>query len=276
MRPWPIREFAGAVCGFGSPNPLLAMLVAYFDESGIHDHSKVVSVAGLLADTSEWARLEQPWREQLSRPWLPKNLWFHAYECEEGVEQFDGIQRPVREALANGLTNAILDRSMAFIGGSVFREDWERCTPQAFRNRFADPYDFCFEFAIQHVAEYVSEHFPGEFAAVVVAVPQDSRRLYVEKIHDLYQRSGAYPALGSLSFNRPQTLIQLQAADLVAFEHYQQLLLRWKYGREGMPRRPNFQKMINSSLPVQSGFHDCKSLERLVSDWPDLEAWKID
>jgi hypothetical protein len=268
MSPWNIREFAGAICGFSEPNPYLAMLVAYFDESGIHDYSKVVSVAGLLGQTRAWSRLEKPWAKNLAVPRI-KDLWFHAYECEEGVKQFDGISRPIRESLVAGLTNALLDRGLAFVGGSVFREDWENCAPPEFKQRFPDPYAFCIESAVQEACRFVDHNAPGERVALVIALPQHKLyREHVELVIDyLYHKSDLYPSLGSVTFGKPQELIPLQAADLFAFENYRYLAARWKHGKGNFPIRPNFKRMAESGLPFHANFHDCDTLKTLSLEW---------
>jgi len=44
------------------------MLRAYFDDSGTHDGSKIVVVAGIMGSESELLSLELLWRELLNDP----------------------------------------------------------------------------------------------------------------------------------------------------------------------------------------------------------------
>ncbi len=93
---FPGLEFDGAVDGYQKKKP---MLVAYFDESGTHDQSKVVCIAGLVGTAIEWSRIERPWEENLRTTRVP---WFHANDCEEGIKLFDGFEpRPAMAIIAS-------------------------------------------------------------------------------------------------------------------------------------------------------------------------------
>src|SRR5712692_10062926 len=81
--PWSIIEFSRFACGLG-PEGYIAMLVAYFDESGTHGReAEVTTIAGLVGDSIEWSRLELPWKKRLAE--IPSNLGkittFHATDC---------------------------------------------------------------------------------------------------------------------------------------------------------------------------------------------------
>ena len=55
---WQIQEYAYSI---GAKH--MAMIVAYFDESGTHHQSKVISISGLVGTVDEWNRLEIPWKK---------------------------------------------------------------------------------------------------------------------------------------------------------------------------------------------------------------------
>ncbi len=157
MKPFPILEFAYATRGTRSG--VMAMLVAYFDESGTHDRSKVVSIAGLVGDTKEWARLEAPWAENLATSRIEV---FHASERQ-------GLSDGLRESLIAGLCIAIGNRDLTVIGGSLLVADWEAYAPQAMKESYHSPYHFCFEFTMQQINQWSEDHANNEPVALVFA-----------------------------------------------------------------------------------------------------------
>ena len=61
---------------------LLIMVEAYFDESGTHDESNAICVAGYLFETEQAIRLDQEWAEVLSCFGLTH---FHAHHCARRI-----------------------------------------------------------------------------------------------------------------------------------------------------------------------------------------------
>ena len=242
------------------------MLVAYFDESGIHDHSKVISVGGLIGQMREWDRLQKPWKKNLA---VQKIEWFHAYECEEGVEQFVGLSRPLRESLVNGLSIALCERHLAYVGGALLRDAWDS-TPPGLRRGYADsPYAFCVSTAIIRACDFAQAIGKKERAAIVFALPKLADRELALRVHATLSNED-YPGIGSISFSTPQELIQLQAADLIAYESYRYLASRVTQGRGNFTIRPALKRFHESNRPMWLGYFDRESMDGVMRDNPHL------
>ena len=70
------------------------MMEAYFDESGTHDSSPVMCVAGYLFSAEQAARLDLEWADVLDRYKLSH---FHAADCAHGVGEFKNLDRRAAE-----------------------------------------------------------------------------------------------------------------------------------------------------------------------------------
>lgn len=256
---WPISEFAQSI---GARN--LAMLVAYFDESGTHGNkSKAVCISGFVGTSTEWARLEKPWSEHLLTLGVST---FHASECEAGTGEFFGKHRGLRESLANGLTIEIAKRNIALITTAVLVDDWNKCASHELKERFKTPYHFCFEFVMHKIDKWSRANVGGEPVALVFA-DQEQFKERAKIIHDLYFDSKQNFRLGSLTFAKPQCVIPLQAADLSSYEAYQWLLLKNSVRDDPinlLERRPLLKQLLLClNDPGDAGFHDCSTLPLL-------------
>lgn len=252
MAPFPILEFSYAIRGKRGG---IVMLVGYFDESGTHDQSKVVSIAGLVGDTLEWSRLERPWKENLATSRIPV---FHA-------SQRQGLSDGLWDSLIAGLCIAIGDRDLFVVGSSISRDDWDRCAPPGLKALYQDnPYHFCFVFTMQQINQWSKDHGGGEPVALVFA-EQKEYMTQARNFYEIYRESDEYNKLGSFSWGKPQCLIQLQAADLIAFETYHNIKDKLAHGDGNYTVRLAVQRIRKTNRAVQRMFN-CGGLIALAKD----------
>lgn len=74
-------------------NNAVAVIQAYFDESGTHDGSPAMCVAGYIYDGKRCADMDVKWRSVLSRYGLP---YFHMVDCAHGAKPFDRLSSEER------------------------------------------------------------------------------------------------------------------------------------------------------------------------------------
>jgi hypothetical protein len=234
------------------------MLVAYFDESGIHSGGPVTLVCGLVNTLIRWSRIERPWKDNLAVTGVP---YFHAADCENGWGEFENIRRPFREALVTGLSNAVCDSGPELIAMCVIRDAWDRDASPEIRDRFKDPYYFCFEGVLQKISTWSDARAGGEPVAVVMA-EQSEYQDHAAQVYRLYSnlQTEGLNRLGSFSLSSAHELVQLQAADLVSYETYRYQVARLGAGAQSV--RPAFQ-IFAARLSLHGSLHDSETIKEL-------------
>jgi hypothetical protein len=96
------------------PGPYV-MLSAYLDESGTHDGSPVMCVAGLLYDREGAVGLDSAWKEALEQA---KVCYFHAKEFAHFQGEFRGWEKEPRDQLHRKLVGIV--REFARGGAAAF------------------------------------------------------------------------------------------------------------------------------------------------------------
>jgi hypothetical protein len=106
----------------------LAMLRAYFDDSGTHDSSSVVVMAGVIGTESEMVSLEALWKEHLDAPLCGQKAPLtktHMYDCYGSTGEFLGWKRTETDYFRHQLREAIIkSRVSAYCVGCI-RKDWD-------------------------------------------------------------------------------------------------------------------------------------------------------
>lgn len=242
MRPIPIAELAAALYGPSSKYRGMALLKAYFDESGTHAGSPIVLIAGLIAPIETWIDIEREWNENLATSRVP---YFHAYECDAGVGAFANTERVFRDALRIGLAKVIAKYSPEPVIAGIEKEDWERLQPivarSALRESYGHPCAWCFEYCMQQVVTWSYEQADGEPVAIILA-SQDEYKTLANDIYAAHLVSPAhdYP----LAFAAAKLTPAIQAADFVAYEAYKNFV-RQK-NNPNAPYRPQFEILLNA------------------------------
>ena len=74
-------------------NQVVVMVEAYFDESGSHDGSPALCVAGYIYWPDECLKLDLGWKVVLEKYDLP---YFHMVDCAHGAPPFDKLSKGAR------------------------------------------------------------------------------------------------------------------------------------------------------------------------------------
>ncbi len=196
------------------------MLRAFFDESGKHEHARIFTIAGYVAKVSQWARLGSKWKMALSEEGLTE---FHMTDCEGGYGEFKGFSRTKRDGLQMKFIDLILEADLIGTGTAIVRRHYENVLPVLRRNpKYRYLYFLAFENSISDMMHRTKGRYPHERISVVFDAQKEfsgrAKELF-DEIKKLDVEDIPYLArIGGLTFEDSKQTVQLQTADILAYE----------------------------------------------------------
>lgn len=107
---------------------ILAMLKAYYDDSGTHDGSLVVSVAGYVGEDDQWTEFQRNWNDiliQFNHDNACDVTHMHIADLIGGFgKQYKGLDETKRVALLSSLCTLARVRSIRGIGSFIMTSDY--------------------------------------------------------------------------------------------------------------------------------------------------------
>lgn len=198
----------------------MLMLECYFDDSGTHDQSKVVTWGGLLGTVDQWDYLEKRWKALLAKPLegkLPLEC-FHLSHCAALDQEFMNYNRAASDRVRFLFRQIIADAQLESYAFSVPVEDYNDLVKGPARRHFGGPKRIAVSGCIlkflhrakERGEEFVSITFDeGHITPEIQATMDQIRRDYKGP-----------PTLVSIGSMPVRPTPALQAADTIATEAY--------------------------------------------------------
>jgi hypothetical protein len=233
----------------------VAMLEAYFDESGSHDGSPVLCVAGYVFEKDRCLALDLSWKAVLERFGLP---YFHMVDCAHGSAPFDKLTKPQRIEVETLLIQLIRRHSLFGFAMAVPEKDYDAVLPPP--NPLGSAYTYCCWTVLSVIHEWiVRTQFVGKVAYFFEAGHQHGpeANAVMDRIFNHPNLRGEY-RYGGHSFidkqNRP-----MQAADLLAWQHATDVK---KILAGGTKKRADFLALIENQ-PMMLRYVSRDDLQRM-------------
>jgi hypothetical protein len=247
---------------------LAGMISAYFDDSGTHGTSDIVSVSGLLGTEGRLRGLDCGWKRHLDHPLdgtKPPLKRFHMYECQNSLGEFSGWSRTETDYFCHQLRQTIIDSGVSAYGAACSRKDWDELVSGDLRAILGTAEGFsirnCF---IRAVAWAQRNTFDPKMTFIFDRRP-DSVKRDADAVFDAFKRETQEPTLVGISFLSSYDVCPLQAADLLAWEFYQYANGFLQDGLDP-PQRKEFAH-LTKNMAFAAQFASRKSIEDIVAFW---------
>ena len=211
---------------------------AYFDESGSHDGSAVLCVAGYLIDSDGVPAFNQEWSAVL----LQKGLThFHMKDCAHGNGEFRHLSKQDRVWVAQRLIEIIKSHVIRGIGAMMVASVYEKLMP--YHHNLGGAYNYCIWHCLEGVGIWADEAgFDGStsyfFEGGHKSQSEANRIMSLAFGEGEARKKFRY---SSHSFVDKKKVPGVQAADLLAWQMYTD----WRHGMEKRPRRKDFASLID-------------------------------
>ena len=200
---------------------LMIKITAYLDDSGTHDPSDVVVVAGFLGSDDDWLKFKPEWMNRLAQDEVKQ---FHMTDCVNGTRDFAGLPQSRRDLLIDDLCSILGAQDLLGISAAMLRKDWGSVVVTEFPDILDvlhSPYYTLSSSFIQQAVRHTIDKFDGNESLSVIygCRPQDSAKQ--RALPDLYKAHAYWgQSIIAITPGVSEQFAPLQAADLFANELY--------------------------------------------------------
>lgn len=204
----------------------------YMDESGTHEGSKTLVLAGYLFSDKQAKRFSTVWREELARKGLP---YAHMTDCATGNGIYRHLSMEERIDLSKMLINLIKSKSRFGFGVALDVEYFERS--MSFDKLKKSAYSFCLALCVKQISNWAHDN-ETKVAYFFEAGHKDQT-----EANDIMNRINGKEraSYAAHAFVDKRDSIPLQAADMLAWQLYHFLTRQ----AQGFPKmRKDFQALV--------------------------------
>lgn len=237
------------------------MIECYFDDSGKENaqDQPYVCMAGYMADISYWTSFFQQWRNLLMK---------HGISCihmrdlihRQGEYKRLGWDDPKRDKVLADFIRIIKENQLIGFGIGVDANHWRSIREKM---HLGDVQDFCFQRIMRRVIERVKAAKLEDVVSVTFDTDPEFARVRLRRFFEIREHdSNAREYLSSITFANPKIYVQLQAADLLAWETRRDLVQK-SGGHNSTPRYKDlFTALSDYELDYSSELWDKEELDK--------------
>jgi hypothetical protein len=240
------------------------MVEAYFDESGSHEGSPVLCVAGYIVEKDACVRLDAEWERVLNKFGLP---FFRMSACAHGTYPFKRLSMDERIAVEKELI-AIIKANLTYgIAVTVQPEMYDAIMPSAPDLAIGDSaYTFCARTCLTAVKVWARDQkYAGDIAYFFESGHRSQSHANA-LMNEVFANSGLRKEYRYVShtFADKQKVRPLQAADIIAWQWHTDHKRRMS-GKADRPRLDCRELMLDND-PESSRYHTLHWTEGMLRD----------
>lgn len=273
-----VSDLYGIPLPRGCLNGWLAMLGAYFDDSGTHDASEVVVVAGIMGLESDLVTLDGLWREHLDRPLDGHKSpikEFHASHCFSSTGEFVGWTRTETDYYRHQLQDVIIRSHVSGYGFACVRQEYDEVVQGDLRLILGDSEGHAASQCIVRALRWARiATFDPDISFVFDC--KASRNRETKAIFDAFQLHEKEKNLVGVSFLNSEKTLALQAADLFAWEFYQYAQQILKVGMSA-PATAGMKNLAENMYYVDGQIARKSAMKKIKALWAkgDQELFRL-
>ncbi len=239
------------------------MLTAYFDESGTHEGSKVLSFGGYISTTKKWRQFDKQWRKMLIAEQIPMMHWTDL-ECRHGVFKNWSEERRLR--VQKQVISIMKDYILHGFSSSVVLADYKEVAEIAPRCTFSSAYSFAVISTLRIVKKWIEDNNIQEPINYIFESGAGSVGEIAEVLNEASHVNWEYyrmRSISSCSFAKKIEVLPLQSADILAYETYKQMLNGF-VGDVRRPLRKSAESML-MAIPHNDQYFNKNTLLQLIT-----------
>lgn len=196
---------------------LVNLVECYFDESGTHNDSPAMCVAGYIIEKSEALNLSHEWQVELDKYGLE---YFHMVECAHGIGIFKDLPSLDRINIATRMIEIIKKRTIAGLSITVNEEEYREVVPSGCL--LGSPYSFCISSILTWLRHWLDTGVSVDKTAFFFEAGHQSQKQSNGIMNDLFKDKTMREKYkySSHTFVDKKDFMPVQAADLLAWQTY--------------------------------------------------------
>jgi len=276
----PLSIFSQTCAAIGARDEsLIAMLEAYFDESGNDDRSTIFTVAGFIATRSQWEAFEKEWKAFLGDEKIER---FHRVDLECFQRNFHrdrGWDEARRDRVVREAQRIIGEHVLYGVKNSIIKKDYREAvladTDEKVKSQLGkNYYTFCGQAVMRKIAVWAAHNSHNEAIRYFFESGAKGEGELLQVISKIVKRKRekALFRYGGMSFVEKYDevidgvlfpgVVQLHAADVLAYEGY-----KWMENKIALVKRPprdSYTHLTSLGVLMVFSYHDKEGLAEIV------------
>jgi uncharacterized protein DUF3800 len=261
-----IRKLSSIIFSHLAQERMMSMFTAYFDESGTHDTSPLILIAGWVGKDTQWEKFSVKWKDILKEYDIDM---FHMNKWSNKIGRYGQMKESDRQELIRKLLDCILATVEVGFFGSFHMQSYKELIEEGYKDSLGNPYSLCAMICIKSLMQWrESKNLREPIAYILEAGAKGSLEFHAAfNIARKHPQFGGGFTHGPLALWDKKEILPLQAADIIAYECWKDV----NNTVAGFPRPMRFPliQLVDREIKPIGIYYEKDDLRKLIEDLPD-------